>query len=108
MISALRDECFEARQKVRLIRLVHMVVVPKPRRPHLRSISVVAQPIGRVGINGRLFVIAEKGNRVSLNEAAIALWPGLIINPQPKKRKGTGMSTDHDLEWCLDRAQLLA
>ncbi len=74
---------FEELQKVGVVGLVHVIAVPKTGRSDAGSVAIAAEPIARCGINWGALVVAQQGNTISLNQAAMTGGARRVVDCDP-------------------------
>ncbi len=79
-------------------RLAHMVLVPEPRAPDLRTATGEAEPAIGWRIRSRRAIAAQKGDRVALDPAAVAARSRFIRHTEPQKRHRADRLADPFLE----------
>ena len=88
------DELLQGREKAGVIRFIDMFVVPETGSLDAFTVAFVAKPGRRGGIHGLAHPIAEKGNRIALDETAEAFLARLVVYLQPNERQTANVIAD--------------
>src|SRR4051812_21003767 len=76
-----------------------MLDIPEPRLPDVLGTSVTTEPLLRGRIDRRAFEVAQKHDRVLLDEAAQAALTSLVRYAHPQQRH----AADHRTHIALER-----